>query len=108
MRTENIYQLLAYVTTIAAFLAGCIPPLSGVGMDGADARPSTRFPHLKWLLLASLLSSLTLQLFNLLLATVTYCSTGWAVGFGMRAYKKVRATDWTPGLLPRTLHPPFL
>ena len=101
VRTENIYQLLAYVSASGACMIGLA--LACTEGDGVGQQISEVFlggSEGGELLRSELISAAALQLLCFLLGGLTCRGTGELRGFGMRTYKKVG----TDPLLIRRYH----
>ena len=99
VRTENVFQLCAYIGASSAGTLGIVLSISQRDDAGQDLRtafmsPSEEGQLIRWLMFGAA----SLQLLSFLLALLTCSGTGELRGFGMRTYKKV-GTD--PALIRR-------
>ena len=86
VRTENPYQLAAYVATSTVLLLASSLPLVA---SSTDAQSMSHSPPLSYIAWACLPTLGVLQLLNFALGYATYRGTTEQNGLGMRRYKKV-------------------
>ena len=85
VRSENVYQLGAYVTTSFVFLTNYIPQFVGSGRDHSGQRSHS----VEILQMVAIACTCSMQMAGFCLALLTYCGSHHLPGFGMRTYKKV-------------------